>query len=67
LNWTNSDDRWLITTAKETVVRIWDYKSGKQIIELDKHQDFVLSAVFTNDDTKVITVSVDKSLMLWEI
>ena len=48
-------------------MRLWDSKSGKQLLELNKHQDVVLSAAFMLEDTKVVTISVDKTLILWDI
>ena len=49
------------------MARIWDSKSGKLVVELSKHNDAILSAIFTSDDSRVVTVSVDKHIIIWEI
>ena len=49
------------------VARVWDSKTGKQVVELAKHNDTIQSAAFTSDDTRVITVGVDKLIIIWEI
>ena len=36
-------------------------------MELKGHKDTVHSACFTPDDSKIITIAVDKQIILWEI
>lgn len=31
------------------------------------HKDTIQSACFTYDDTKIVTVAVDKTIILWDI
>jgi hypothetical protein len=34
MNWTNTDDRWIITAGSECIAKIWDSKSGALVMEL---------------------------------
>jgi WD40 repeat protein len=68
LNWTNTDDRWFVTTSKDKSARIWDSRTGKLVCEVEgRHAEAVTSAVFSHDDTKLLTLSSDKYLILWDI
>jgi WD40 repeat protein len=67
LNWSNTDDRWVITAGADSTARIWDTKTGKLVVALEKHNDIVQSAIFTADDSRVVTVGTDKQLIVWEI
>ncbi|MFS8159752.1 MAG: WD40 repeat domain-containing protein [Candidatus Roizmanbacteria bacterium] len=67
LNFTNTDDRWIVTCGKDCQARVWDTKSGKLVVELEKHSDFVNNAMFTSDDCHIISVSSDKHIIVSEI
>ncbi len=68
MNWTNTDDRWFVTSSADLTAKIWDSKSGKLVCELSgKHSESLTCAVFSSDDSKVITSSTDKLLILWDI
>ena len=67
LNWTNTDDRWVITAGTESVAKVWDSKTGALVMELKGHKDAIQSACFLPDDSKIVTVGVDKQIILWDI
>jgi WD40 repeat protein len=67
LCWTNQDDRWVLTAGDDLVARIWDARHGKLIVEMDKHTEAIMQAMFTSDDSKVITLGIDKQLIVWEV
>lgn len=31
------------------------------------HKDTIQSAIFTYDDSKIVTIAVDKTMILWDI
>src|SRR5262245_17026486 len=50
-------------TSDEKTARVWDAATGKQLAALE-HQDPVLSAAFSADSTRVVTVS-DTTARVW--
>jgi WD40 repeat protein len=67
LNWSNTDDRWLISAGSDKVAHIWDSRTSRPVCELAAHTDNIQAALFTSDDKLVITVSVDRRLIVWAI
>eukprot|EP00347_Sterkiella_histriomuscorum_P016334 403353588 len=68
LTWTNTDDRWFVTTSLDCTAKIWDSRTGKLQCEIvGKHAESVTSAVFSADDSKLITLSTDKYMIVWDI
>lgn len=68
LAWANLDDTWFVTSSMDKTARVWDSKTGKLVCELNgKHSEGVTSAVFSSDDTQVVTTGTDKALILWEL
>jgi WD40 repeat protein len=55
----------LVTVAEDTTARIWDLRSGKEILTL-KHAGHVRSARFTPDGRHVFTVSASGG-RLWPV
>lgn len=49
-------------------MRVWDSRTGRLVCELlQKHAENVTSAIFSHDDSKLLTLSTDKQLILWDI
>ena len=67
LNWTNTDDSWIVTGGVDKVARIWDTKTAKPVCEMVGHTDKIQSALFTSDDKLVVTLSVDRKMIIWSI
>jgi WD40 repeat protein len=68
LCWSNLDDTWLLTSSLDKSAKIWDSKTGKLVCELaGRHTESLTAAVFSADDTQVITTATDKLIILWEI
>lgn len=67
LNWTNTDDRWILTAGSDNCARIWDTRTGRLVLVLEKHKDTIQQAIFSPDDSKVVTIGTDKQLIVWDI
>jgi len=53
------NEKFLITsTVNSNYVSVWDIKN-KKMNKLDKHKSNVISAFFTNDGDKIISISED--------
>jgi WD40 repeat protein len=46
--------------------RLWDVTSGRTLVVLQGHTDWVLSAVYSPDGTRFLTASADNTARLWD-
>jgi WD40 repeat protein len=61
------DKQRIVTTASnDKTVRIWDAKSGQEIVQLKGHEDSVNTAVFSPDGQWIITASNDRTARVWD-
>lgn len=51
----------------DTIVRIWDVRSGECIARLKGHGDSVYSVAFTSDGTGLVSGSLDRTLKWWDV
>jgi general transcriptional corepressor TUP1 len=51
----------------DTIVRIWDVKSGILVDRLRGHRDSVYSVAFTPDGRGLVSGSLDKTLKYWDV
>lgn len=56
-----------VATSHDSTVRVWDAGSGKEVAVLRGHDAPAEWAMFSPDDTKVLTSSFDKTTRLWEV
>jgi WD40 repeat protein/TPR repeat protein len=60
------DGTSLVTAAgRDTVPRVWDAATGKQLSELHGHTDAVGEAVFSPDGQHIVTASADHTARVW--
>ncbi|MEA3212720.1 MAG: eukaryotic-like serine/threonine-protein kinase [Chthoniobacter sp.] len=64
-----SSDGLRIVTVTENywTARIWDAATGKSIATLVGHKDWLSSAQFSPDGTRIVTASRDKTARIWTI
>src|SRR5262249_51239062 len=60
------DGRRLVTTAEESMARVWEADTGKPVSALLQHQGIVGPAVFSPDGRRVVTASEDRTARVWE-
>lgn len=61
------DDRWLAVGGNESVVKVWDLKSGKAMEnEFTGHQDQIVTIQFAGDAETVVTASADGTVRVWD-
>ena len=56
----------IISASDDNSLKLWDAKSGQEILSLSGHSNSVLSAAFSPDGKHIISASADHSLKLWD-
>jgi WD40 repeat protein/outer membrane protein OmpA-like peptidoglycan-associated protein len=62
----STDESRVITASMDKTARVWDIKTGKQLVRLTGHTATVWSAQFSPDGTRAITAGADGTLRLWD-
>ena len=64
---TNAWGTVLAAATPEKAVRLWDPRSGKQIVQLVGHTDNVRSVVLSRDGSHLLSASSDSTIRLWSV
>lgn len=51
----------------DTIVRLWDVRTGECIARLKGHGDSVYSVAFTSDGRGLVSGSLDRTLKWWDV
>ena len=60
------DGSRIVTASRDKTAKVWDAKSGAEILTLKGHTDRVTSASFSPDGSRIVTASVDKTAKVWD-
>jgi WD40 repeat protein len=55
----------IVSGGYDSVVRIWDYRNRKLVLEFTKHTDGVLCVAFSADGTRIASAGKDSTLHVW--
>ena len=55
----------LLTVTNGNLPRIWDLKTGRELVSFSGHSDYVSFAYFSPDGTRILTASDDGTARLW--
>lgn len=61
------DRKSFVTVSNDSLVRLWEIKTGKHIGTLKGHKDSILSVDYSPDGRKLITGSRDRTVRLWKL
>ena len=61
----SKDGSRLVTGVQDGTARIWDAITGKEIMTLRGHTDFVVAVAFNPDGTRIATASEDGTVKTW--
>ncbi len=62
----STDGARVVTASVDNTVRLWDARTGKEIVVLEGHREIVRSASFSPDGTQVVTASSDDTARVWD-
>jgi len=55
-----------VTASRDKTARIWDAASANEVAVLRGHEEWVHSAAFSPDGTRIVTASWDKTARIWD-
>ncbi len=61
------DKSLLVSASSDKMVRIWDVKNGKLLLEIKAHKQAVNHAEFSPDGKTIVSASSDKTAKLWNL
>ncbi|KAJ9121335.1 hypothetical protein QFC24_004671 [Naganishia onofrii] len=61
------DSKLVAAGSLDTIVRVWDTRTGQQLERLRGHKDSVYSVAFSPDGNSLVSGSLDKSLRVWDL
>jgi WD40 repeat protein len=56
----------VVTASVDRTARVWDAATGKPVTSPLAHQNWVVSAAFSPDGTRVVTASLDNTARVWD-
>lgn len=61
----SSDLRRALTSSADGTAKVWDLRTGQEVISLKRHTAEVSSVHFSPDDRTILTSSLDRSALVW--
>lgn len=55
-----------LPTSREPVARVWSAVTGRELLTLQGHEDWVTAVAFSPDSQRIITASLDKTAHVWD-
>jgi tetratricopeptide (TPR) repeat protein len=60
------DGTRIVTTSWDETARVWEARTGAELLTLKGHTGFVYSASFSPDGTRIVTASFDLTARVWD-
>ncbi len=60
------DGSRIVTASQDKTAKVWDAKSGAEVLTLKGHTGAVHSASFSPDGSRIVTGSDDKTAKVWD-
>ncbi len=63
----SNDDNKLLTSSFNGETKVWNVRTGELLFFLNGHTNSITLSILTNDNKKVITVSDDYTVIIWDL
>jgi len=60
------DGSRIVTASADNTAKVWDAKSGAEVLTLKGHTQYVVSASFSPDGSRIVTASADRTAKVWD-
>ena len=60
------DGQRIVSASSDKTLKIWDAKSGREMLTLNGHTGFVTSLTFSPDGQRIISGSEDQTVRVWD-
>ena len=62
----NRGDRQLLTCSNDTMLKSWNPRTGRLLMNYEGHHDHVMSCAYSPDGTKIASASHDRTIRIWD-
>ncbi len=62
----SSDDNYILSGSIDDTIKLWDRRTGKELLTLKGHLRSVMSVAFSSDDRFILSGSKDNTIKLWD-
>src|SRR4029453_2536154 len=63
----SADGKRLFTGSGDNTIKVWDVKTGKQVLSLRGHTGLVTSLAVSSDGKRLFTGSGDNTIKVWDM
>ncbi|RIK01687.1 MAG: hypothetical protein DCC46_01205, partial [Armatimonadetes bacterium] len=60
------DGTRIVTASYDGTARVWDARTGKELLKLEGHSREIYDAAFSPDGTRIVTASDDGTARVWD-
>ena len=60
------DGNWIASAGGDRTIKIWDFTSGKQLMEFEGHSGKVRAMVYSPDGKYLVSAGEDQTLKIWD-
>lgn len=61
------DNRWFASVGQDLLIHVYERANSREKKTLGKHQNVIYRAIFSQDSQRIITVSSDATLRMWDL
>ncbi|WP_145427184.1 redoxin domain-containing protein [Symmachiella dynata] len=61
------DGRFVVSGGNDSVIRLWDAVTGREIRQFEGHEAKILTLAFSADGQHILSGSTDASVRLWDV